>query len=125
MSVISRLANKHEEDIAELLDGVKSKASGSQWTNPADGRHSRHERTFAFAWDCKAAMPGTKSIGITREMLRKIESQCEGERPAIPLRFYLTESGRVEFDWVAINVHHLAEMMRYIEGLEDELENLR
>lgn len=127
MSVISRLANLHEEFIASVLRGRKTKASGSQWNDPGDGRHNRHNHLtpFAFGWDCKCAMPGTKSISITRDMLDKIIEQAGGERPMIPLRFYATERGAVQYDWLAMPVSDLVEMIEYMEDLVRQLGEAR
>lgn len=113
---IKKLADQHEVDVAELLGGRKTKSSGNQWNDPADGRTDRRDVEFAFAWDCKAAMPETKSVSVTREMLNKIIEQAGGERPAIPLRFYDTWRGEVDHDWVVIRLDDLAEMTERLNG---------
>jgi hypothetical protein len=119
VSVTGDLSHKHEVDIAEAFNGRISKASGSQWNGPADGRHSRYKTSVAFAWDCKAAMPGTKSISVTRAMLDKIEEQALGERPMIPLRFYSSERGAIEHDWIALKKDDLQELIERLHQLEE------
>ena len=104
MSLVKKLSVKHEEDVHEWLGGHLARSSGNQFADQADGRRSRYRSAFGFAWDCKAAMPGTKSVSITREMLDKIQAQAHGERPMVPLRFYDSERGHVEHDWVALKM---------------------
>jgi hypothetical protein len=111
VSVTKRLADRHEEDIHEWLGGRKTRASGSQWADQADGRHNHLNDNFAFAWDCKCAMPGTKSISITRDMLEKLEHQVQAERPMLPIRFYADERGGVEYDYIAVRADDLREML--------------
>lgn len=95
-----QMGEKHEEYLAEVNAGRKSKASGSQWTDPADGR-SAHDEPFAMAWDGKSTKG--KSISVTLEMLAKIREQALGEIPQIGLRWYANESLRdVTEDWVAV-----------------------
>lgn len=111
MSDIKRLADAHEVFVADLLGARQSRASGSQWHDQADGRQSRYAVDFAFAFDCKAAMPGTKSISVTRAMWDKLEQQSHGERSLLPLRFYTTLRGEVWRDLVVMNLHDLAELL--------------
>jgi hypothetical protein len=111
MSVISKLAELHELDIARWFGGRKSKSSGNQFNDQADGRHNRYHRAIAFAWDCKAAMPGTKSISITRSMLAKLEEQAHAEQPLLPIRFYATERGQVEYDYTLIRTQDLRALL--------------
>lgn len=117
MSLAGRLSAKHEADIAEWLKGHASVSSGSQWHDQADGRQNRYTQEFAWAWDCKCAMPGTKSIGVTREMLHKLIEQAHGERPMLPLRWYSSERGQVELDWVAVPKADLADVFDRLEQL--------
>lgn len=109
-------SRKHEEFVHALLGGHNSKSSGNQWHDAADGRHSRYEEEFAFAWDCKLALPGTKSISISRADWRKIREQARGNRPMMPLRFLSSERGDIEFDLVVVNLHDHAEMKERIES---------
>lgn len=110
---IKQLADLHEDHVAMLLGGRKSKGSGNQWNDPADGRQSG-EFEFAFAWDCKAAMPGTNSISVTRPMVSKIRTQASPQRLALPLRFYSDERGGVEADLIAVTLDDFAEMIDFI-----------
>ncbi len=108
--ITKKLADAHEVDMAELLQGRKTKSSGNQLNDPADGRHAPYDE-LGLAWDCKCAMPGTKSISITREMLSKIEHEAHLLKPAIPIRFYATERGAVEHDWIAIRLQDFLELL--------------
>ena len=105
------MARLHEEYLAELFGGRKSRGSGSQWQDPADGRNNRMaEPEFAFAWDGKSTTG--KSVTIDRAMLAKIREQAGGERPALGFRWYGTEDlQRIDEDWVAIPAADFAELL--------------
>lgn len=96
--------------MAELLEGHLSKSSGNQWHDAADGKHKAHEE-FSFAWDCKCVLPGTKSLSISRDDLEKITEQARGRRPMMPLRYYTSERGDFDLDFVVIRLHDVAEML--------------
>jgi hypothetical protein len=102
------MSDKHETDIAAALGGRKNRGSGNQWANPIDGRQNRYRRRFAWAWDCKATFQ--KSASITREMLKKLRDQAEGERPALPIRFYDNERLTSHDDWVLIRMEDFMEL---------------
>lgn len=110
------LSLKHETDWADWLGTERNRGSGNQWNHQTDGRTNRFELPFAFAFDCKAAMPGTKSISVTREMLAKLVEQSHGERPALPLRFYDTERGAYAEDWVLVRKGDFLEMEAIVNG---------
>jgi hypothetical protein len=105
-----RLSRQHEADIHELLGGHSSKSSGNQWHDAADGKHDAYEE-LAFAWDCKCVMPGTKSLGVSRDDLGKITEQGRGRKPMLPIRFYATERGAVEHDWISIRTDDMGELL--------------
>lgn len=95
-----QMGELHEIYLAEVNAGRKSKASGSQWTDPADGR-SAHDEPYALAWDGKATLG--KQIAVTLDMVRKIREQALGEIPEIGLRWYANASLRdVTEDWIAV-----------------------
>jgi hypothetical protein len=114
-----QMGDKHEVFLAEVFGGTKSKASGSQWSDPADGRNG-HGTPFAFAWDGKSTRG--KGITITREMIAKIREQALSERPALGLRWYDSDSlDLVGEDLVAIPAADMAELLenaRRIVSLE-------
>lgn len=96
----AEMARLHEEYLAQINDGTKTKASGSGWDEQADGRN-HHDRPFAYRWDGKATKG--KSVTITLEMIEKILDQAHGERPQIGLRWYGDERLKsVLADWVAV-----------------------
>lgn len=109
MSLNHRMGERHEADLAEWLGGRRTKASGSQWNDQMDGRHSRYAQTFAWAWDGKSSM--SKSIGVSRAMLAKAVEQAHGERPMLALRFYDDERLRTHEDWAIIRMDDLREML--------------
>lgn len=114
----ARLSQRHEDDIAGWFgEGTRHPGSGNQFTKPLDGR-SGFAGEWDFAWDCKAAMPGTQSITITRAMLDKLLEQCHGRRPLLPLRFYDTERGdyRDHHDLVVVRASDAISMVEALDG---------
>jgi hypothetical protein len=104
------MAELHEEYLAEVFGGRKTRGSGSQWQDQGDGHNNRLTTEFAFGWDGKSTLG--KGITVDRAMLEKIREQAGGERPAIGLRFYGTEDlKQVDEDWVAITAADLAELL--------------
>jgi hypothetical protein len=90
----------------------KSKSSGNQWHDATDGKHHAYDE-FAFAGDCKCVLPGTKSLSISRVDLAKITQQAHGRNPMLPLRFYSSLRGDIEFDFVAVRLHDFAELREF------------
>lgn len=105
----ARMGELHEIYLAEVNAGRKSRASGSQWTDPADGRNA-HDEPYALAWDGKSTLG--KSISLTLDMLRKIREQALGEIPELGLRWYGTgDLKKVLEDWVALPGDDLKEIL--------------
>ena len=116
MSEIHKLSKRHEEDWADWLGCERNRGSGNQWNRQADGRLSSVGRRFGWAFDCKAAMALTKSIGVTRAMLAKIVEQAHGERPLLPLRFYASDHGAIAEDWVLVRAIDFLELLEVANG---------
>jgi hypothetical protein len=114
MSLNKSMGDKHEDYLHKLLGGRKTKGSGNQWQNPADGRHSRYEEQYAFAWDGKSTF--AKSLSITRSMLDKIKEQASPEEPLIGVRFYDPEAGeralKPSEDWILVPLTTFAQMLK-------------
>ena len=114
----ARLSQLHEDDIAGWFgNGTRHPGSGNQFTKPLDGR-TGFAGEWDFAWDCKAAMPGTQSISVTQSMLDKLVSQCYGRRPMLPLRFYNTERGDYfgHQDLIVIRASDAIALLEYADG---------
>ena len=106
----NKMAQLHEQYLADLTGGRKSRASGATWQDPADGRDNRITTEFAFAWDGKSTT--TKSITIDLAMLAKLREQAGGERPMLGLRWYGTEDlARISEEWVVINAADFGELL--------------
>lgn len=119
----SRMSRKHEEDVQELLGGRQTRGSGNQWSNPMDGRHSHHDESYAFAWDCKATLTDTCSVSATT--WAKACEQAGTERPCVPLRTYTNERLDVGMDLVALSIHDFAELLeaaRKFKAMEAHVE---
>lgn len=96
-----RMADAHEEDIAEDIDGILHKGSGNQWHKQMDASNGERLVPFPLAADGKATLG--KSISITREMWAKAVKQTFGKIPTLWLRWYRDEGLRtVDLDLVAI-----------------------
>ena len=132
------MAEAHEKFLAELNGGVKSRGSGSQWHDKADGRSDHLDVPFAFCWDGKATLG--ESVSVTRKMWDKITEEAHGERPQLGLRFYDSERLDVGIDLITIlaaDYGELLEMARAAAGgftikpdaweqlSEDDIEELR
>ncbi len=107
MSVSSDISQAHEEHLALVLGGRRTRGSGNQFANQMDGRHDHREKPWAFAWDGKASLG--ESIGVSRAMWRKAEDQAHGERPMLALRYYNTPRS-VDLDLVTLGLDDFAEM---------------
>jgi hypothetical protein len=104
------MAELHEQFLAELTGGRKSRASGATWQDPGDGRDNRIITEPAFAWDGKSTTTGT--ISVTLDILRKLREDAGGERPMLGLRWYGTEDlERIAEEWVAITAADFSELL--------------
>ncbi len=119
----ARMGELHEEFLAVLNGGRKSKASGSTWKDQADGRGNELTEHFAFAWDGKSTRG--QSIAVSRDMITKIREQAASERPQLGLRFYGTDDlQQVDEDWIAIPAADYGELLaaaRLSAGAEQAL----
>lgn len=102
-----QMADRHEADLARLLDGRMTRGSGNQFSDSMDGKHD--EGYWRFAWDGKATFGA--SIGVSREMWKKAVDQSHGARPLLPLRFYDDYRLTPALDLVVCDLHDLAEMV--------------
>ena len=103
------LSDKHEKYLVEVLGGRMTRGSGNQWHNQMDGRHDHRREEMALAWDAKSTLG--KSIGVSLEMWRKAQEQSHGERPCLPLRFYLNERLTEVVDLVVLSLDDLVELL--------------
>lgn len=117
MSLNKKMGDAHEEHLAQRLGGRKSKSSGNQFSDQMDGRHSRLDEHFAFAWDGKSTLG--KSVGVSREMWRKAGEQSHGERPMLGLRFYDDERLRGFTDLVVIDLEDFVELLESARKLAE------
>lgn len=117
MGLNNKMGAAHEDFLAELLGGRRTRASGAVWKDQMDGRVSRFEVPFAFAWDGKSTRG--KSIGITRDMWNKAREQAGGERPLLALRWYTTDRLDVGEDLVVLSAHDFAELLEAANKVEE------
>lgn len=115
-----RMSDKHEDFLAELFGGRKTRGSGNQWRDPMDGKHNRKTEPYAFAWDGKATL--AKSHTVTLDMIKKAREQSGGDEPMLALRWYANENLDVLEDWVLVSPHKLAEMREEIVRLRAQTE---
>ena len=104
-----KMSDRHEEDLAEVLDGARTRNSGAVWSDQGDGHQTSSEGHYRFTWDGKSTCG--KSIGVTTEMWEKITEQSRGLEPAIPLRWYANDRlTEVALDLIAIDLDTFAQM---------------
>lgn len=119
--------DRHEEYLIEVLGGKQSKGSGNQWHNPMDGRHSRYEDRWAFAWDGKSTT--TATISVTLPMWEKAVEQASGERPLLAFRWYPTTRPTVQnvggTDLACMDLLDLSALLVDARGLHEVLADLR
>jgi hypothetical protein len=116
------MSDLHEDFLAELLDGRKTKGSGSHWRDQMDGKNNQHEQPHALAWDGKATQHA--SVSVSREMWSKACEQSGGLIPSIAIRFY--SKGfllKPELDLIALEANDFAAILEdaraaQIRGLE-------
>lgn len=101
------IADLHEDDVANTLDGRTSRGSGTQSKDPMDGRHDSYREDPAFAWECKATQG--KGLRITREMWEKACEQAHRETPMLAVRF-ADEYGYPDTDLAVIELAELADL---------------
>lgn len=99
----------HEDYIAAVLRGRRTRASGSQWFDQGDVRNN-HDEPFAFCADGKSTKG--KSITVTLAMIAKVREQAQGERPALPLRWYGNDNlDQVLEDWFLVTGPDMEELL--------------
>ena len=131
------MARHHEDYLARVLKGQRSRGSGNQQSGQMDGRQDAHRTPDALAWDAKATRQG--SIGVSRAMWEKAIEQSHYEKPVIPLRFYADDrlSDRPEdgtIDLIVLSLPDFLEMRErqrpsvelsrtFLEAVTDALES--
>lgn len=104
------MSDKHEEFLADLLDGRRTKGSGSHWRDQMDGKNDQREQPHALAWDGKATQAA--SVSISREMWLKACEQSSGLIPSIAIRFYGKGFGlKPELDLIALEANDFAAIL--------------
>lgn len=110
ISSTRKLSDRHEAYLADLFGGRVTLGSGNQWRDQTDVKQPHGSAHYLLAMDGKATLG--KSIGVSREMWRKLVEQAGHFIPALPLRFYANEAlTRVEVDLVAVEAHVFAEIL--------------
>jgi len=95
-----RMGELHEIHLAEVFAGTKTKSSGNQWSDPADGKNHA-DLPWPFRWDGKSTRG--KQVAVTLDMITKIREQAGTRLPALGLRWYGNETlTDVTEDWVAV-----------------------
>lgn len=104
------MSDKHEDFLAELLGGRKTRGSGSHWRDQMDGKNDQYEQPHALAWDGKATQ--AKSVGVSREMWAKACEQSGGLIPSIAIRFYGAGFRlKPELDLIALEANDFAAIL--------------
>lgn len=107
-----KMSTRHEQHLADVLDGRMTRGSGSSWVDQTDGKHRLDpERAYPFAWDGKSTLG--KSVSVSLAMWQKLNEQTEaGKFPLLPLRFYGDERlTQVKADLVCLDLHLFADLL--------------
>lgn len=106
----SKMAQRHEADVAEVLGGRQTRGSGNQWRDTTDGKHVEGTVQYGFAWDGKSTT--AKSTALTRRDWEKLVDQADDFLPAMPIRFYQdTRLTQVGLDLIVTKLDHFAEIL--------------
>lgn len=110
-----RMSDAHEDFLAKLFNGRKSKGSGNQFNDQMDGR-TADSREVPLAWDGKSTYG--KSVSITAAMWEKAQEQAGyHHHPILALRFYEDQTlNSVTHDLVVMDAHLFAELVEKIQG---------
>lgn len=104
------MSDRHEDFLAELFDGRKTRGSGSHWRDQMDGKNDQHEQAHALAWDGKATR--AQSASVSRATWIKACEQAHGSIPMVALRFYgPLRALHSELDLVVLDAHDLAAIL--------------
>ena len=114
MSLNKKMGDAHEERMVEALGGRPTRGSGNQAHDPMDGKHTRLEVRFGFAWDGKSTRG--KSIGVTREMWDKAVEQAQDRRPMLGLCFYDDDRLRNYTDLIVVTMDDFQEVLQAAES---------
>lgn len=115
----SKMAQRHEEFVAQTLGGRQTRGSGNQWRDQTDGKHDDDSLVYRFAWDGKATLGA--SIGVSQQMWLKVEEQAEDRLPAIPLRFYADRRlTRVDQDLIVLRLSDFADILADAEAYHQQ-----
>jgi hypothetical protein len=120
-----QMGEKHEKYLAELNGGRKTRSSGNQWNDQADG-YNHPDDPFSWRWDGKSTKG--KQIAITLAMVEKIIEQAGDHRPMIALRWYGNDAlTQILADWIAVQASDWSEVLasaREAESLRARLQEL-
>jgi hypothetical protein len=103
------MSEAHEEYIAKILDGRKTRNSGAVWSDQMDVRNDVRDDRFPFAADGKSTFGET--IGVSRAMWQKAVEQSGDLDTCLPLRWYDTYRLDVGLDLVVISMNMFSELL--------------
>lgn len=120
----NKMGSKHEEFLAELNGGRKTKSSGNQWNDRNDGQNHPLTDDFPFSWDGKSTLG--QGINVTLDMIAKCREHAGLVPPMLGLRWYANESlSDVREDWIAIPAADWQEVLEAARTRQAELNNLQ
>jgi hypothetical protein len=104
-----QMSDKHEDYLADALDGRKTVGSGNQFNDPMDGRNKRYDQPFALAWDGKSTLAA--SITMTKKTWAKAVEQSKGEIPMLALRWYGDYRLEPDLDLAVLDMRDFTEIL--------------
>lgn len=103
------MSDRHEDYLADVLDGRKTVGSGNQFNDPMDGRNKRYDQPFALAWDGKSTL--SASVTMTKQTWAKAVEQSKGEIPMLALRWYGDYRLESDLDLVVLDMRDFTEIL--------------
>jgi hypothetical protein len=104
-----QMSDKHEDYLADVLDGRKAVGSGNQFNDPMDGRNKRYDQPFALAWDGKSTLAA--SVTVTKQTWAKALEQAQGEIPMLALRWYGDYRLEPDLDLAVLDMRDFIEIL--------------
>ena len=104
-----QMSDKHEDYLAEVLNGRKTVGSGNQFNDPMDGRNKRYDQPFALAWDGKSTLAA--SVTMTKQTWAKAVEQSKGEIPMLALRWYSDYRLESDLDLAVLDMRDFTEIL--------------
>lgn len=108
MKTTRDMSKRHEDYVAGVLGGRRTRNSGASWVDQGDGKQHPDTGEYYFGWDCKATLAA--SISISRAAWDKAVEQTREGRTAMPLRLYTNARLTDSLDLIVCSLDDFADL---------------